>query len=365
MSVNNIITYKDLPIATPALGLDYYQKSIQRSLNFSNLRKENYKKYINYKNYPKTSKLDFFPIRLDIENVSRCNFKCDMCIVSQRHKGKRAGDLSIENFKKIIDEFYSLVEIKLHGFGEPLMQGEDYFRMIEYAKSKIIWVRMVTNGSLLHLKDNYKKLIDTNTDEIQISIDGATKKVFEKIRKGSSFEQILKNCENINRYAKDNNRNVTKAWCVLQKDNYREFFEIIKICSEIGFKQIVFSLDLHGSGSSEQYKKNLEKNILEKINIETLKEGIKFGLKKNIIVQYWYINKKFDKKNICPWPFEWSFISSDSRIIPCCMIGNPDYFEIKSDEKEFRRKWLSKEYEEFRFDHLNNNIPEVCKNCYK
>ena len=59
------------------------------------------------------------------------------------------------------------------------MQGDDYFKMIKYAKDKKIWIRTVTNSSLLHLKDNYKKLIDTKIDEVQISFDGATKNVFE------------------------------------------------------------------------------------------------------------------------------------------------------------------------------------------
>ncbi len=279
MLVDKKINLNDLPIATPALGLDFYKKSIQTSLNFSDKRKENYKKYLNFNNSPKTAKLDFLPIRLDIENVSRCNFKCIMCIVSQWHKGRRAEDLSLKNFKKIIDEFYSLVEIKLQGLGEPLMQGNDYFKMIKYAKDKNIWVRTVTNASLLHIKDNYKKLIDTNVDEVQISFDGATKNVFEKIRRQSKFEQILKNCESINKYAKNNNRNVIKAWCCLQKNNYDEFFEIIKICSKLGFNQIVFSLDLGGAGISKFYNENKKKNILCKINRENLEEGIKFGYK--------------------------------------------------------------------------------------
>jgi len=49
-----------------------------------------------------------------------------------------------------------------------------------------------TNASLLHLRDNYKKLVDTGVNEIQISIDGATKDVFEGIRVGSVFESVEK-----------------------------------------------------------------------------------------------------------------------------------------------------------------------------
>ena len=49
--------------------------------------------------------------------------------------------------------------------------------MIKYAKDKKIWVRTVTNASLLHLKDNYKKLIDTFKDKKLATLEDTIKKV--------------------------------------------------------------------------------------------------------------------------------------------------------------------------------------------
>ena len=104
--------------------------------------------------------VDYLPVKLDIENVSRCNFRCTMCQVSEWPKGRRARDMTLDEFKRLIDQQYSLVEIKIQGQGEPTLQGDDFIAMISYARSKAIWVRVITNGSLLHLRDNYKKLID-------------------------------------------------------------------------------------------------------------------------------------------------------------------------------------------------------------
>ena len=59
------------------------------------------------------------------------------------------------------------------------MQRDDYFAMIRYARDKHIWVRTTTNASLLHLKDNYRKMIDADVNELQISVDGASKRVYE------------------------------------------------------------------------------------------------------------------------------------------------------------------------------------------
>ena len=53
----------------------------------------------------------------------------------------------------------------------------------------------------MHLNDNYKKVIDADVNEIQISIDGATEETFESIREGSKFRIVKNNCKLINDYA--------------------------------------------------------------------------------------------------------------------------------------------------------------------
>src|SRR2546422_874407 len=173
---------RELPAPEPAAGLDAYQRERELALATSPRRRENYEKYI--RSSRRSAAVDYLPIKLDIENVSRCNFRCTMCVVSDWPKGKREEDMSLENFQRLIDEQYGLFEIKLQGIGEPTMQGDVFFEMIKYARARHIWVRTTTNASLLHVKENYKKLVDTDVNEIQISIDGADAAKFESIQIG-------------------------------------------------------------------------------------------------------------------------------------------------------------------------------------
>jgi hypothetical protein len=39
---------------------------------------------------PRGAVVDYYPIKLDIENVSSGNFRCTKCAVSGWHKGERA-----------------------------------------------------------------------------------------------------------------------------------------------------------------------------------------------------------------------------------------------------------------------------------
>ena len=79
----------------------------------------------------------------------------------------------------------------------------DFFEMIKYARQKKIWVRITTNASLLHLRDNYKKLVDSDVCEVDISIDGYNKEKYEKIRVGGKYEITTENCKRLNEYGEE------------------------------------------------------------------------------------------------------------------------------------------------------------------
>jgi len=235
---------RELPIAIPAMGIVAYMDERQRRFDFEPRCFENYQNYLANLNGQFQDPVDYLPIKLDIENVSRCNFKCTMCSVSDWHKGQRAADLPLEDFQKIIDEQYGVFEIKLQGLGEPTLQRDPYFEMIKYARARHIWVRTTTNASLLHLNQNAKKLIDSDVNEIQISVDGATKETFEGIRRGSHYPTVIRNINLINRI----NNSRTKMWTVVQRDNAAELERLVDLAANVGFKSQVFSSDIHGWG---------------------------------------------------------------------------------------------------------------------
>ena len=355
---------RDLPVPQPAAGLDAYICERELALSYSTARRENYEKYLHSSR--RGAKVNYLPIKLDIENVSRCNFRCTMCVVSDWHKGKRAGDMTIDDFKRLIDEQYGLIEIKLQGIGEPLMQGDTFFEMIKYARLQHVWVRTTTNASLLHLKDNYKKLVDSNVNEIQISIDGADKETFEAIRRGSIFERVIENCKLINAYCRENGLARTKMWTVVQHPNEHQLEDLVNLAHEIGFTNQVFSLELTHWGSEDWSVRNAMVSMEDRLNPARLLSLIEQGKSLGVKVWFWNVTEKYStlsKDKLCPWPFERAVVTSDQRTVPCCTIGNPDAYELGKG-KRFTEVWNSEEYATFRQAHLDGNIPKVCQACY-
>lgn len=149
-----------------------------------------------WREYPKKRIVDEFPLHLDIESTNACNLKCPMC--GRNFMKEKIGYIEWKLFKKIIDEAvkYHLPSIKLNYRGEPLLHP-DLPKMVKYAKEKgILEVQFNTNGLLLNEK-KAKELIAVGLDRIIFSFDGATKETYEKIRRGSKYDVVVKNIKNL------------------------------------------------------------------------------------------------------------------------------------------------------------------------
>ena len=342
-----------------------WDTNLQAALDSDPRRKTNYERYLKAQ---KSIDVDYLPTRLDIENVSRCNYRCTMCQVSDWGPSyQRAGDMSFEDFKRVVDENYGLLEIKLQGMGEPLLGRDTYFEMIRYARSKHIWVRSTNNGSLLHFKNNFKKLIDSGINEVQVSIDGATKDTFESIRQGSKFELVVANCKLLNGYCDELGVLRTRMWTVLQRKNLGEIFELVDLAHEMGFPRLTFNRDLTTWGQERWALINQEMNVEDEISLEVAHEAIGRGRSLGVEVTFWASYGKYSTRSpdtICPWPFEKAYISSDMRVVPCCFIADPKVADL-GDAHNFVEVWQSESYKEFRRAHLEGRIPKVCQACYE
>lgn len=353
-----------LPEPEPVPDKAAYLAEREACLSLSPAARENWERY--ERSTRREAVLDYLPVRLDVENVSRCNFRCTMCQVSDWPKGQRAADMSLEDFKRLLDAQPGVVELKIQGFGEPTMGGEDYFEMIRHARARRIWVRTITNASRLHLRDCYEKLVDSDVNEIQISIDGATKEVFEGVRRGSVFEQVIKNCWMINRYAEVKDMLRTKMWTVVQEANAHQLEELIHVAEETGFKNMVFSFELIDFGQPKWKETNDAVSVSNRIDLDRCWRLHAQAAARGIKLAFWFATERYEAApgKLCPWPFERSFIASDMRIVPCCIIGNPEVSDV-GDARRLAEEWNGPAIADFRRAHLDGSIPDVCRSCYK
>jgi len=153
-----------------------------------------------------------FPIGLDIGVTNACNSDCIMCPHS---KLKNIGTMNMKLYRKIIDNCAKLKikNVTLSFFGEPLLD-KTLIEKIRYAKGKNLVVGFYSNASLLTEKWA-KELIESKLDGITISLDGYTKEIYERIRRGLKFEVVKDNISNLIKLKEKMRKDVPKIDLVL------------------------------------------------------------------------------------------------------------------------------------------------------
>ena len=351
----------------PSANTSEYNKVMELRFESSPVCKKNYQKYQNIVGGGYRKYCDYLPVKMDYEVSSRCNFRCTMCLMSELGNNRPA-NMTFHDFKKSIDMQKGLIEVKLQGLGEPLL-NPDFFKMVDYAVENHIWVRTATNASLLHLNDNYKKMIDSQIGEVQISIDGARKETFEHIRQGSDFDLVVENCKKINEYAALKGEQWrTSCWMLVQKENVDEVDELLTLAAKMKFTRLTYSIAIGDWGKDNWTEINSAKEVHDLFTEEYAESLIQKGNELGITVTFWDGKDKYiydqDKDKICPWLFSRAYISADMRMIPCCVICDSNTYDI-GDADHFIDEWNSHTYQEFRQSHLDGCIPDMCKNCYE
>lgn len=364
--VGSVLAGSKFPVPLPSAGPDIYDGERALCLQADNKKRQNYERYLLARRG--AAEVDYMPVKLDVENVSRCNFRCTMCAVSDWDKGQRADDMCVDDFKRLIEEQYGLVELKIQGLGEPTLQNGDLLQMIRYARARHIWVRTVTNASRLHLKDYYRDYVDSGVNEIQISFDGANAEVFESIRRQSDFAQVSKNCKMLNDYCIAQDKRITKMWSVVQEKNRHQLLDLVDVADQLGFRDLAFSFTLIGWGDPKWRAANDLAQTDDRYNFDLLQKILERAQSLGIRAGFWLCGSKyshFSPRTRCAWPFERAMVTSDMRTVPCCTISNPDAFEIGEDgARDFAATWFGSEYRKFRQAHLDGNLPAVCRDCY-
>ena len=292
----------------------------------------------------KTKKIYGYPYILIIEPTNLCNLKCPTCPTGNGSLKRKRGILSFENYKKVIDECGEyLMSIVLMNYGEPLL-NKDFYKMVEYAHKKNIFVTTCTNGHLI----DPKKMVDSKIDELTIGIDGTDQKTLASFRKGANFKKIK---ENIKKLVKEKELQKTKSpvinlQYIIMKHNEHQINEFRRLAKEWGVDKITFkALWVTSKEEAESY---LPEN----------KEFHRYILK----------NKEFKLKNIenykCQKPWTDIAINWDGSLVICACDFDNSIILGNINEKSVKEIIKSKKAQTVRKTIINNrrSIP-VCKNC--
>jgi radical SAM protein with 4Fe4S-binding SPASM domain len=297
------------------------------------------KNYLAY--FLKLPKVYGWPSRLMIEPANFCNLRCPTCPVGNGAIKKEKGIMSLENFKKIIDQTDDyLYHLTLWNWGEPFL-NKDLAQMIKYAKRKNIYVITSTNG---HFLDEVacSDIIDSGLDELIIALDGLSQETLSQYRVGSNFEKIVQGIKILTRLKKARKAKCPKIQLqfIVMKHNQHEVAKLKEFALNLGVDKAVI------------------KTFGSHLDLGRLKE---FEPDKKELSRY---AKSTKERNLCQRIYLGMNINYDGNVVPCCY--DPLESKILGNilESGARQVWQGDKFNNFRRAILKNKQAiEICRNC--
>jgi len=291
-----------------------------------------------YKNRP-------YPDFIEVETSTFCNLKCTMC--EHTYWCEKNQNMSYEDFLIILNQFPRLKWIGLTGIGESYL-NPDFERMLTECKRRGLFVENFDNFTLLDEK-HARKLVELKVDKLYVSLDGATKETYEKIRVGAKWETVIKNIKTLDRIKKEMNCYEPEFWFhfIVSKDNKHEMVKYIELIHELGIdcKQAQFTILLH------PYKEIKDKatDVTDEEKRAVIKRGQELGINASFNMNTQDKSKVPPLSDCSLWMMPFIFV--DGTVIPCCSMNeqNDRPWQVKTRlgnlfEEPFRKIWYDKKY---------------------
>lgn len=274
-----------------------------------------------------------YPTISNVETTNFCTMKCICC--PRQYMTRKVGFMDVKLFEKIVKQMKQ-DEICLHHFGDPLLHPhiEDF---IGVCKNYGITCSFSTNPTSLS-PENVDKILTYNLDKLHISLDGATKETYEKIRRGrADYDKAIKNINYL--LARIKNRSVPQVTIAIIRMKETE-------------KEI------------EEFKKQW--SGIENVKVE-VKEFITWDGQHNDITELGSeYSHKFKRDYIpCFWPWGKLTVLWDGRVVPCCFDYDGACVLGNLNTQTLEEIWNGPKMQALRKMQIENKYPEghLCKNC--
>ena len=218
----------------------------------------------------------------------------------RRNLDKKTGQLSVENFKRILDS-HNFRYVGLHGWGEPLL-NQGLFDMLKYAQSRGVTTNLTTNGILV--EEHIGDILDSGLDDLAFGIYSA--EYLGRFKSG--LEKLLSERSQRNQKTPKTYFDIT-----IYRDNLDGIFNLIEIAMDLGVDAVI----LHRLFNTYNVDPDVE--YITKEEEETLFEDVK-KLKKE---QGYEIYLPRTHSLPCRYVKLSIFVTYDGKVTPCCYL--PDY----------------------------------------
>lgn len=277
-----------------------------------------------------------------------CNAKCIFCL------GGNYPNFTFSRYKKFFEKELSdilkkTLNVDFHGYGEFLLMP-DINKFLEYIDKKIPsqTKTFFTNGVALK-KVNFPK---NGLYNIVISLHASNKELHRKIVGIDKFDEIISNIKKIKKQ-----KNIRISLCsILTKLNVDDMENFVLLARKLNIKNVMFKYMTIFEKKHLDLSVFFDKKLVNKNFNKVLKLSKKLGI--NVALPYAF--KKYDKKSVCPSPWDYFYVENQGNVNKCILA---DSHIGDLNKNSFNKIWNSLKYQKLRESLFLQKPDNVCKKC--
>jgi len=317
------------------------------------------------------------PNELYIEVTNRCNSRCETCVRTFMTR-EPLRDLTLDEFRALVDQVPALERTVLHGVGEPLL-NRDLVDMIAYLKNRENPPQVLFNSNAILLTSQLQEsLIDIGLDEYRISTDAAHRALYARIRGVDGFDQMTENIQGfVQRIQRSGQGPRLSLWFTAIYENVGDLPDLVRLAHRLGVNEVyVQRMVYYDEGMARQQQsvfrtlRATEKELLEEAEALAEELNISFRASGATSPRKSLLSSGSDEKpwSQCRRPTSLMYISANGNVLPCCLspYTTRDYQGLilgNAFQVSLADIWEGTAYQRFRTALRSDTPWESCDRC--
>ena len=314
------------------------------------------------------------PPELYLEVTNRCNSRCQTCVRTFETL-EPLRDLSLDEFRRLVDQAPGLQRAVLHGVGEPLL-NRDLPAMIAHLKRRSDPPHVLFNSNAILLTPVWQvALLDAGLDEFRISTDAAHPELYARIRGVDGFARMADNVAAFARRIRQAGRGPTLSlWFTAMHENLADLPDLVRLAARLGVGEVyVQRLVYYGQGLAvgEQslFRAMLaaEERLLAEAEALAVDLGITFRASGATTPRDSLLSPDGNRRpwSQCRRPSSLIYVTANGNVLPCCFSpftarDYPGLLLGNAFETPLLDIWNGAAYRQFRAAQQTDTPPEAC-----
>lgn len=312
---------------------------------------------------------------VSIDVTSLCNLRCTICSLDESYAVK--GTMAPETFEGILAAVPSLQHIAFSSSAEPLLHPSlaSMVRRAKEASGGRIVTSFTTNGTLLD-ETAARDLLDAGIDALEVSMDGASRATFERIRIRARYDDVIANLRRLVRLKEARGTaaphlSLRYTFC---RDNAAELPSFVDLAASLGIDHVVVN-------GLEAYDATMAAKTLYGPDGNDEAEDLFSEAELRAFVYRMRIDLPAlvpDRVDDCRLIDHSCIVLFDGTVVPCSPLAyeRPFFHEGRGRhhpqvrfgnvrERPLLEIWRSEEYASWRRDLREGRVPDYCAPCLK